>query len=69
MFKPVLKNMPTAQDIEDMEAMGTVFEVYENKRIVGEASSNGYKILFLEDGTDVVFDASDNITIWSEEGL
>jgi len=67
MFKPVLKTMPTAQDIAAMEAMGYVFETYDNKRIVGEASSHGYKILFLEDGTDIVFDASDNITTWVEE--
>lgn len=68
MDKPTIFHLPTAQEITDLETNGYVFELHEGKRIVGQAENNGYKVLFLEDGTDIVFDPSGNIATWPQEG-
>lgn len=54
MKKPVLNSMLSAEEIVQLESEGFVFDLHDEKKIISRASNQGYEILFLEDGSEVV---------------
>lgn len=54
MKKPVLKQLLTHEQIEAMEKAGHEFDMFDDKRVIGQSKAQGYEILFLEDGGEVI---------------
>ena len=61
MNKPKSINLPTATEIQEMEAAGFVYKKHDGKRIIGSAGISGLSILFLEDGTEVINDKAGKV--------
>jgi len=69
MNKPKSINLPTATEIQEMEAAGFVYKKHDGKRIIGSAGISGLSILFLEDGSEVIKDKSgQTLTAWPDGG-
>jgi len=68
MNKPKSINLPTATEIQEMEAAGFVYKKHDGKRIIGSAGISGLSILFLEDGTEVIQDKDGKVlNKWPDE--
>ena len=68
MNKPKSINLPTATEIQEMEASGFVYKKHDGKRIIGSAGISGLSILFLEDGTEVIQDKDGKVlNKWPDE--
>lgn len=67
MIKPTISNMPSEQDIIDLENSGYVFEVYDDKKIVAKAKVDKWGWFCLEDGTELIRNPEGEFSEWPED--
>jgi len=57
MEKPQISTNLTAEKIAQLQADDHVFKMHDNKKIIGKADQDGYLIIWLEDGSEIIRNA------------